>query len=436
MNVKFVAAGIAAALFLLVGSVLSFGLLGHNNDQNWQVLQSVTGTVTVVDKPGYYYKGFGTVWTYPRTLEAFYSDHPNESKNDDSITVTFNDAGNAKVSAYVRVQLPATTDERRLLHRDFQGNPENIKAAIRAHLVNCVKASGPVMSASENQSSRKAEFNQIVEEQLANGLFKMRRTEIELSDLTEIEDAGVDAAGNKVTKEKKARVQATEVVLGKDGKPIIIQPSPMSHYGVGILQFSITETTYDDATLRQFAAKKESYLNAEKSKAQRQEEVQQRLMVEEKGRRQVAEIQAEENQKKERALIQAQQAAEVALIEKDRAVTAAKQKVEVSNQLQIETESYRKIAEIKAHTAELDKKATISAAEAQQKAIELGGGISEEKRVLAEIAAKRDAEVAAALAKVNVPQTVVGGGSSGAGGEGNLLNLALLKYMGVIKDAK
>jgi hypothetical protein len=436
MNVKFVAAGIAAALFLLVGSVLSFGLLGHNNDQNWQVLQSVTGTVTVVDKPGYYYKGFGTVWTYPRTLEAFYSDHPNESKNDDSITVTFNDAGNAKVSAYVRVQLPATTDERRLLHRDFQGNPENIKAAIRAHLVNCVKASGPVMSASENQSSRKAEFNQIVEEQLANGLFKMRRTEIELSDLTEIEDAGVDAAGNKVTKEKKARVQATEVVLGKDGKPIIIQPSPMSHYGVGILQFSITETTYDDATLRQFAAKKESYLNAEKSKAQRQEEVQQRLMVEEKGRRQVAEIQAEENQKKERALIQAQQAAEVAMIEKDRAVTAAKQKVEVSNQLQIETESYRKIAEIKAHTAELDKKATISAAEAQQKAIELGGGISEEKRVLAEIAAKRDAEVAAALAKVNVPQTVVGGGSSGAGGEGNLLNLALLKYMGVIKDAK
>ena len=42
--------------------------------------------------------------------------------------------------------------------------------------------------------------------------------------------------------------------------------------------------------------------------------------------------------------------------------------------------------------------------------------------------------VAAALAKVNVPQTVVGGGT--AGGEGNLLNLALLKYMGVLKDAK
>jgi hypothetical protein len=30
------------------------------------------------------------------------------------------------------------------------------------------------MSASENQASRKSEFNQIIEEQLAKGLFKMR----------------------------------------------------------------------------------------------------------------------------------------------------------------------------------------------------------------------------------------------------------------------
>lgn len=432
MNPKAVGAAVAALVVLVVGLLLVSGSVGHNNDQNWQVLQSVSGTVTVIDTPGYYWKGFGSVWTYPRTTEAFYSDHPDESNNNDSIGVTFNDAGNAQVSAYVRVQLPTTTDHRRLLHRDFQGNPENIKAAIRAHLVNCLKASGPVMSASENQSSRKAEFNQIVEEQLAEGLFKMRRTEIELADLTEIEDAGVDANGNKITREKKARVQATEVVLGKDGKPIIIQASPMDHYGVEILQFSITETIYDEATLRQFAAKKESYLNAEKSKAQRQEEVQQRLMVEEKGHRLVAEIQAEENQKKERALIQAQQAAEVAVIAKDQAVTEAKRKVEVAGQLQQESEMLKKVAAIKADTAELDKAATISAAEAQQKTLELGGGISEEKRVLAQIAADRDAKVAAALAGVAVPTTVINGG--GAGGESNLLNLVLLKYMGVIKE--
>lgn len=434
MNVKYAAAGITAAMLAVVGLIVFCGMVGHNDATNYQILQSVSGNVTVIDRAGYYWKGFGTVWTYPRVMEARF-DHTADKAKDQSIRVTFNDSGNAQIGTYVRVALPITNEKRLLTHQDFQGNPENIKTAILAHLVNCVKASGPVMSASENQSSRKAEFNQIVEDQLIKGLFKMRRTTIELDDLSEIEEVGVDAQGNKITKEKKARVQATEIVLNKDGQPIVVQNSPLIHYDLLINQFSITETEYDDATLRQFAAKKESYLNAEKSKAQRQEEVQQRLMVEEKGRRQVAEIQAEENQKKERAIIQAQQAAEVAVIEKDRAVTAARQKVEVANQLQAETETLKKIAGIKAETAELDKKATISAAEAQQKAIELGGGISEEKRVLAEIAAKRDAEVAAALAKVNVPQTVVGGGSAGAGGEGNLLNLALLKYMGVLPAA-
>jgi hypothetical protein len=431
MNVKVAAAGIAAAILAVVGLIVFCGMVGHNNSTNFQILQSVTGNVTVVDRAGYYWKGFGTVWTYPRVMEARY-ENTHEKTTDQSIRVTFNDSGNADIGAYARIELPTTTDKRLLMHQDFQGNPDNIKAAIRAHLINCVKASGPVMSASENQSSRKAEFNQIVEEQLVKGLFKMRRTSIELDDLSEIEEVGVDAQGNKITKEKKARVQATEIVLDKEGKPIVVQQSPLLHYDLGVNQFSITETEYDEATLRQFAAKKESYLNAEKSKAQRQEEVQQRLMVEEKGRRLVAEVQADENQKKERAVIQAQQAAEVAVIEKDRAVTAAKQKVEVAAQLEQESQALRKVASIKAETAELDKKATISAAEAQQKAIELGGGISEEKRVLAEIAAKRDAEVAAALSKVSVPQTVVGGGT--AGGEGNLLNLALLKYMGVLKD--
>jgi hypothetical protein len=455
LKVRAIAAAAAALVVGLVLLVVTLGSLGHNNDQNWQVLQSVTGDVRVIDQPGYYWKGFGTVWTYPRTLEAFYSNHPNESKNDDSIKVTFNDGGTANVGAYVRVQLPNTTDQRRLLHRDFAANPENIKSAIRAHLVNVVKASGPVMSASENQSSRKAEFNQIVEEQLASGLFQMRRTEIELSDLTEIEEVGTGPDGAKTTREKKAKVQATEVVKGKDGKPVIVQPSPLSHYGLNILQFSITETEYDEATLRQFAAKKESYLNAEKSKAQRQEEVQQRLMVEEKGRRQAAEIEAEENKNKTRALIQANQAAEVAVIEKDQAVTNAKRLaevavvakaqavteamrlVEVAEQKRKEAEALRQIAEIKAKTAELEKQSTISVAEGKQKEIELGGGITEKERVLAQIAAERDAKVAEALSKMPVPSTYMnGGGEKGGSLTDNLINLALLKSTGILKDSK
>lgn len=437
MRAKLIAAALAAAVALFAVIVCWNGLIGHNDYQNFQIYQSAGGSVSVIDGAGYYVKFFGTTWTYPRAMEAEFNQAATPiSPGDDSIKVVFNDGGTAKVSSYVRIQLPTDADKRLLLHQNFSANIRNVGDAVKAHLANCIKATGPVMSASENQASRKAEFNQLIEEQLGSGLFKMRRTEIELNDLATIEE-GKDADGNKTTSERKAKVQATEVVVGKDGKPIVIQESPLKPYGIAILQFSITEIDYDAQTQEQFAAKKRSYLAAEQAKAERQQEVQQRLMVEEKGRRQVADVQADENQKKERALIQASQAAEVAVINKAQAVTAAQQRTEVAQQAQLEAEAGRRIAEIRAATAELEKKAKISAAEAQQKALELGGGISEKDRVLAEIKAGRDAKVAEALAGVKVPSVVISG--SGDGGSGlteNLLNMRLLEALGVFAPEK
>ncbi len=433
MNVKLIAAGFAALVSLIVVIVSWNGLVGHNDFQDYQIYQSAGGSVTVIDGAGYYLKFFGTTYTYPRTIE--FTNHGEES-----IRATFNDGGTAQVATYVKLSLPTTTEHRLLLHQQFNGNPENIKPSVRAHLENCVKAAAPIMSASENQASRKGEFNQIIEEQLSRGLYKTVRTKIELDDLSTIEDGGVNEKGEKVTREKKATVQATAIVLDpKTGKPIVIQPSPLLAYGLSVLQFSIRDTDYDPTTLSQFSAKKTSYLAAEQAKAERQQEVQQRLMIEEKGRRQVAEVQAQFNQKKEQALIEANQAAEVAVVNKEQAVTAAKQKTEVAQQAQVEAEALRKIAEVNAATAELQKKSKISQAEAQQKAIELGGGITEKERVLAEIKAGRDEKVAQALAKLQVPSVVIGGGNGtdqGSGLTSNLINLKLLETLGILDTAK
>lgn len=439
-RVKVVAAAIASILVLIVAAILWFGMIGYNSTHEYQIYQSVTGNVQVIDNSGYYWKGFGTVWTYPRAVQAYYSQHPDEGGSKDwSVRVTFNDGGTAQISTFVKVQLPIAHDERLALHCDFNANPKNILDAVRSHLVNCVKASGPMMSASENQASRKAEFNQIVEEQLVAGLFEMRRTEVELLDTAQMETTGMTPDGKPIIREKKARVQATEIVLDKAGKPIIVQESPLARYKITILQFSVTETTYDDVTLKQFAAKKESYLAAEQAKAKRQEEYQQRLMVTEKGLRQVAEIEAQMNQEKKKATIAAEQKREVATIEKDQAVIVAVQKVEVAIKTKVEAETLREIASIKAATAELDKKATISAAEAKQKEIELGGGLAEKDRILATIKADRDAKVAAALAGVKTPSVLIIGGEANGKGANlteTLMNLLLLKATGVLPEQK
>lgn len=435
-KVKLAAAGVVTVLALVTIGILWGGLVGYNNTHEYQVYQSVTGNVSIIDAPGYYYKGFGTVWTYPRSMQCYYSaSHKEGGSSDDSIRVTFNDGGTAQISSFVKIQLPTDAEHRLLLHQDFSANPANITDAVRSHLTNCIKSTGPMMSASENQASRKAEFNQVVEEQLARGLYEMRRTEIELNDVAEIEE-GIGADGKKIVKEKKAKVLATEIVRNANGKPVVVQESPLTRYAIGIIQFSVTETEYDEKTKEQFAAKKESYLAAERAKAQRQEEQQQRLMIIEKGLRQVAETEAAANLEKKKATVAAQQQQEVAVINKQKAVTEAQQKVEVAEQARLEAETLKKIAQLKAETAEIDKQATIAAAEAKQKTIELGGGISEKERVLAEIKAERDAKVASALAGVKTPGVVIVGGGEKDGKSASLtdtlMNLLLLRATGVL----
>ncbi len=436
-QVKLVAASIVTFLALVLIGVMWGGLVGHNNLQDYQVYQSVAGNVSVIDGSGYYPKWFATVWTVPRSLQCYYSaSHKEGGPQDDSIRVTFNDGGTAQISSFVKIQLPTDTEHRMLLHQDFASNQASISDAVRSHLTNCVKSTGPMMSASENQASRKAEFNQVVEEQLSNGLFEMRRTEVELNDAVQMEAAGVGSDGKPIMCERKAKVLATEIVRDKNGKPIIVQESPLNRYGIKVIQFSVTETEYDPQTLKQFAAKKESYLAAEQAKAQRQEEQQQRLMIIERGLRQVAETEAAANLEKKKATVAAQQEQEVAVIRKAEAVTKAQQKVEVALQDKQEAETLKMIAKIKAETAELNKKATISAAEAKAKEIEIGGGLSEKDRILAQIKADRDAKVAAALATVKTPSIVIVGGENGkgAGMTDTLMNLMLLKSTGVLPE--
>jgi len=133
-----------------------------------------------------------------------------------------------------------------------------MKAAVKAHATNCLKAIAPLMSGSEHQSARKAEFANIVERQLVKGLYEMKKVEKELKDRTDSED-------------KPITVFATEIVLNSDNIPVIAQQSPLvDKFKMTIEQFSVTSSDYDLETLQQFAEKKKAFLAAEKSKAERE----------------------------------------------------------------------------------------------------------------------------------------------------------------------
>ena len=441
-------ATLAAGLILgVIGLYLVFGSIGYNHSENYQVRQTIFGDLVVVDAPGYYLNWWARVTEYPRYVEYSYTaDSRPQSPSDESIRVTFNDGGTAQVDAYVKLKLPIEPEKRLEFHRIFRGSNVSIRDAVEAHLINCVKAAGPIMSSTENQAARKSEFNQIVEQMLADGLFVMRRQVVTL------EEAVIDNKPNKGTAEAVAgtdpaasqpiKVVATEIVVDKDGKQKISTESPLKRYGMVLEQFSIMDTNYDAATLKQFAAKKESFLAAEQVKAEQQRAVQEKLKIRAEGESNVEQIKQEGEKAKMAALVKAEQEAEVAELAKTKAVTEAQQKVEVAKKAQDEAETKKAIAKIEAETAELVKAAEISAAEGKQKTLEIGGGLSEEQKLLATLRKERDIGVATALANIKTPNVVFGGGGhEGAPGgteaslQGNLINLMLLKSMGIM-DSK
>jgi regulator of protease activity HflC (stomatin/prohibitin superfamily) len=423
MTLHFVLKHIKKFIGLFVALVSFMFCIGNNNDQSWIVIQYPWGTVRVIDTAGWYLKAGISYWTYPRNWQVEYD-------GDHTFKVVFNDGGSATMNTMVRFSSPLTTEGKRRFHQLFGGNHDAVEAAVWAHLSDCMKSSGPVMSASEHQSARRGEFTALVQDQLQKGLFEMKRVSKTLHD--QFDDKG-----------KSITVYATEVVFDDSGvNQRLARPSPLTDFGLVITQFSITDVIYDDQTQRQFAQKKEAFLSAEGSKAQREKEVQERLMVEERGRREKAESEAIALRRKAEEVINAQREKEVAelkaLKEKNVAETQAAQALAVAqlDKQAAETRAAQEleVAKLDCFRAQEQANGQIILATAQEKSLRLAGAISERDRTLAEIARDQAIGVARELAKVNVPEFIInGGGTPSAGGVNeSLLNLLLLRNAGVL----
>ena len=416
---------IKVALFFIVlifGVIFGSNLVHKVDDTEWQAVQYINGAVEIKESAGIYFAFFPKVTEYPRyQYFEFTREATPESPTDESTRVTFNDGGTADVNVSIRVALPNDNDAKRLFHRQFNGNMENVKNAVWAHLSNVLKASGPIMSASENQASRKGEFNTVVFEQLNAGLYEMKRIEKTLEQ--------VDEKGNAI------KVFATEVVLGQNGRPIITQVSPLAQLGVSVTQFSITETEYDEQTRKQFSQKKEAFLQAESAKAQREGEVQQRLMIVEKGLRQKAEQEALSNLEKTKATITAQKEKEVAETEAAKLLSVAELTKKTA-----ETAGAQKlsVAKLERESAEEQAKQILVLATAEKERIAQAGAITEKEKLTLEIQKETAIGVAQALSKVNVPQFIISGGGADSGKttQENLLNLMLLDRNGLLNLKK
>ena len=161
-------------------------------------------------------------------------------------------------------------------------------------------------------------------------------------------------------------------------------------------------------------------------------------MIVERGLREKAEVTAQANKEMAAAVIQGEREKEVARLAASKKVQVAEQEKLEADQKKlkavVEAEQKKEVANILLIAADKEAQAIKLLALAEEERIQRAGALTERDRVLAGIEMETRIGQSRELAKINVPQFIIAGGSDGQGGSvmGSMLNMVLLKSLGLL----
>jgi len=360
-------------VFFLGGSVVE-----TNNSGFYQVKQAfVTGEMSVRNEPGTYGQMLGTITTYPLSTTVSFNDLKEAEAGEDgalvrtgSMDVTFQGNSKADVRGSIKYQLSKKFDHQLELHETYRSNDAIAETLVRQTLAEAIKNSGPLFTPEEARTTRREEYVTLVQDQTVHGLYKTT------SEMTSV--MGED--GNK------RQFQITKMELDKDGNRIIVKTSPLTTYGVRVVQLVITGLDFDKVTDDLMQAKKKAEQEKVVARTNAEKAKQDTITEQEQGKARVAKAQADK------------------LVEKIQAVTDAQKKFEVA-------EFERKEAGERAKSKEIEGRA-----EAVVASLKVAAGLSPLER--AKIDQATAIGVAKEMANVKFPESmiIVGGSSNGKAG--------------------
>jgi hypothetical protein len=361
-----------AAIVLVVAGLVTLGvtlpqLFETNNEGYYQVKQAaVSGEMSVRSTPGTYLQNFATVTTYPISDVYDFSSEKSDDEHGEPINVAFNGGGRASISGSVKFRLSLHEDDQKLLHQDFRSYPAVERGLIRSVVQEVFNKTAATMKAEESYSSKLAEFTQLAEEQLVVGVYE---TESRV-------EKTKDSDGNEIVD------TIVEIKKGADGKPLITKKSPLLRYKVEIINFVIKGFVYDKKTQEIIAKKQEAEQAKVVARANAERAKQDAITAFEQGKAEVAKAEAE------------------ALVLKKTAVIEAQKQFEVAQQLKNKAKE------------ESDALLVTAKAQAESNRLKVQAGLTPQER--AEFDMKTKIGVAAEMAKMQFPSTMIIGGGNGS----------------------
>lgn len=387
-------------------------LIGYNSATQLLVKQSPTGELSCVDHPGFYFKGFASIYSYDRTKDFYFNSSTEkvhgqswegDDTDEDDIAVTLSRNANANISGYLKYQLPTNCDDLIKIHMDQRSDAKVKHELVRNSVLSAVRKTAPLFTAEEAKVTKIAEFRRLAEDQLTDGEYLTTVKELQ----EKVAEDEVDETGKVIKKAEVQKYVVTELKLDTLGNRILTKQSALKQYGIRVLQFEIQNVQLDPKAQEQLDIVKKREMKRVANATEAETAKQEAITAEAKGKARIAEAKAEQE------------------VEKMTAVTKAEKEKAVA---ELEAKKEFEVARLAALTAQEEAKRIKAQGEAEAAAnrAKVSAGLTPQER--AEWEYKTKVGVAEALAKSEHPivPTIMMGGD---GKNSNPMDAVGLKYM-------
>lgn len=377
-------------MLLIVGLIIVPQLFTNVDAREIVVIQKINGDLDVITEPGWKWQGLGKITRYPRRDQySFSAAHDQGQTGDQSIKTGFNDGGTGKVSGVMSWEMPLKTDQIVRLHKEYGSFTAIDQQLIRPMLEKVIFSAGATMSSIESSSERKPEIPQTIDDQLQNGPY-----------LTKVV---VNTIKDSITGLDKT-VKLVQISTDSEGKIVRASASTIKEYGITVAPVTINDISYEDSVKSQIAERQKSTQAVQLSQAAAIRATQDAITTEQQGKANAAKA------KWEQEVVNA------------KTIADAQAKVTIANASVQEADAFKK-AEILRGEGESARKKLV---------MEADGQLDKKLEALVKINAMYASAIEKAQPGAWSPSVVMGGGSTGNGGQ----NASALVDLMTAKTAK
>lgn len=377
MNKKF----IITLIMLVLAGIVIYNISGHNDVQNFQVIQSVNGQVRIQSEGGLYTQFFAKIWTYPKVRSVFFSNEAAESKDKDGIEVIFSNKGRGDISSQVVYRLFTDNEAISKMHQYAAGDINIVDNLV----------------------------------------------------LSKLKDISMEHSSNITSSQAVEEREQLAINIRKD----MVNNKQLAEMGIIVEQFSITKINFDNGTNALFTKQQDADLQKKAAEAEKQNLIMQKERTEAQADQLIAESKGKADVEKVKAVTDAERQSELARIDSQKKVDVerlAKEEAIIKAQKTLElAEITRKEEVIKLETIKIQAEQKIADAQAKKQEIELSGAMTETQKynldVQKEIAIGVASAWANGISKMKLPETfIINGEKSGSGSNvENLITMLMVK---------